>query len=82
MSTSSLHKLPPGSTLGSVPVDIRFYEPENPGASNRAGVVRSRAPGTGMLRGCLLDLGIRHNLFPTHGACDRPTRRQPKFAFH
>lgn len=41
MSTSSLHKLPPGSTLGSVPVDIRCYAAENPGARDRAGVVRS-----------------------------------------
>ena len=49
MSTSSLHKLPPGSTLGSVPVDIRFYAAENPGAKDRAGVVM-RGPVSGTAR--------------------------------
>lgn len=31
---------PPRSTPGSVPGDIRFYDPDNPGAKDRAGVVK------------------------------------------
>ena len=62
MSTSSLHKLPPGSTLGSVPVDIRFYAAENPDASNRAGVVRS---GGGILNNQPLFPAISGHLRPS-----------------